>query len=147
MFYLISTQIMNDNTKAQTITAYADRDQAESAFHSTNGSNYISDTLKTWACEVVDDLGTAQFKKFDGDQTGADVFYLVSVQDTGEANPCSITAYDELNAAKSAMEMAAASNCISETLVSWACFVQNKIAGKLDGYSEKVEEPEPEPNN
>lgn len=144
MYYLISTQIMNDNTKAQSIVAYDDKDQAESAFHSTNGSNYISTTLKTWATLVVDDIGNAQFKKFAGEQSSNEAYYLVSLQDLGETNPCSITSYDNLNEAKSAMEMAAASNCISETLESWACFVLNQIGGKLDGYSELAEEPESE---
>ena len=144
MFYLISTQIMNDNTKAQSIFAYDDKDQAESAFHSTNGSNYISETLKAWATLVVDDIGNAQFKKFAGDQSTNEAYYLVSLQNTGEAYPCSIAAYTALNEAKSAMEMTAASNCISETLKSWACFVLNQIGGKLDGYSEQAEEPAPE---
>lgn len=145
MFYLISTQIMNDNTKAQSIAAYEELNVAESAYHSTMASNYISETIKTCACMVVDDFGSFRFKKYLGDDKINDQFYVVSLQDTGEANPCSITAKDDENDALSTMEMTLASNCLSETLVSSACFVINKIGGKIDGGFTQTEEPEPEP--
>ena len=144
MYYLISTQIMADNTKAQSITAYANKSEAESNFHTTNGANYISGTLKTWSCQVVDDLGNSLMKKFAGEQENNDAYYVISLQDTGEANPHSITAKDDKNDALSTMEMTASSNCVSEVLESWASFVINKIGGRIDGYSYK--QPEPEPN-
>ncbi len=146
MFYLISTQILNDNTKAQQINAYESKAEAESNFHSTNGANYISETLKTWSCQVVDDLGNSLMKKFAGEQASNDAYYVISLQDTGEANPCSITAKDDKNDALSTMEMTASSNCVSEVLKSWASFVINKIGGRVDGYSYQEPEPEPEPN-
>ena len=146
MYYLISTQIMNDDTKAQSINSYANKNEAFSAYDSTYASNYISETLKTWSAQVVDDIGNALKKRYYGDDGLNDYFYLVSIQDTGEANPKDITGYDNLNNALSAMGTTMASNEISETLVSSACFVINKIGGKVDGDYTKKEEPAPEPN-
>lgn len=146
MYYLITTQILKKGTPAQSILAYDSLDNAESAFHSTNGSAYISTAIEVCSAQVVDDVGSVvnNLKKYIGNTEVNDKFFVVSIQEEENAHPCSISAYNNANEALSAMEMTASSNCVSQSLKSWACFVINKIGGRLDEYSDR--KPEPEPN-
>lgn len=57
MYYVISTQIMQDGSNAQSIMPYTDKNEALSAFHSIMASNYISAVLKTCACTVLNEIG------------------------------------------------------------------------------------------
>ena len=57
MFYLISIQNLEDGTHPCSIMAYEDKEAALSAFHSTMASNYISTTLKSCSCTVMNDIG------------------------------------------------------------------------------------------
>ena len=151
MYYTILTKIVKEGENSQQIFAYEALNAAESRYHEENSSDYVSTNIKTSANMVVDDLGNVAggFKKYFGVSTPAedDKYYLVSLQETEAGQfPCTITAYDDANTALSAMENELRSDCVSETLKSYSCFVLNKIGGKLGGGSNKEEEPAPEPN-
>ena len=59
MFYVINIQKMADSS-AQTITAYATRDEALSAYHSTLASNYVSTTLVLFAVSLLNEHGAVE---------------------------------------------------------------------------------------
>lgn len=56
MYYVVSIQIMKDDTQAQSIFAYESLEDALSAYHSTMASNYLSTTLKSCSCMVCNEI-------------------------------------------------------------------------------------------
>lgn len=71
MYYLISIQIMKDDTKAQSIFAYESQEEALSAYHSTMASNYLSETIKSCSCMVCNEICgviKTEYKIFDDPQ-------------------------------------------------------------------------------
>lgn len=71
MYYVVSIQIMKDDTKAQSIFAYESQEEALSAYHSTMASNYLSTTLKSCSCLVCNEIGgviKTEYKIFDDPQ-------------------------------------------------------------------------------
>ena len=148
MYYCISTQILKEGTPAQGIVAFEDLKAAKGDFHSIMASNYVSENVEAFSCGVVDDTGMYICNKYLGNASVNELFYVVSIQTTvNDEHPCTITAYEERNAALSAMEGILASDCVSETLKSSACFTINSIGGRIDGdFNPEEPEPEPEPN-
>ena len=57
MYYVVSIQIMKDDTQAQSIFAYEDLRQAKSAYFSIMSSNEISTTINTCSCFVCNQIG------------------------------------------------------------------------------------------
>lgn len=146
MYYCISTQILNDGTPSQGVVAFEELNAAKGDFHSIMASNYANQNIKACSCGVVDDSGLYICQKYIGNISTNEKYYVVSIQTTNEdEHPCSVFAYDDLNSALSSMESTLASNCVSETLKSSACFTINVIGGRIDGDF-VPEEPEPEPN-
>ena len=147
MFYLISTQIMKDNTKAQTVGNHEDIKSAKSAYHSTIASNLIAENLKTWSVKIIDDAGNEIKRKYDGDDGINDVYYKCHIQVTTEDEQISaINDYADKKTALSTMNSDLASDYASETLKSFACIVINKIGGDIESDSYAEPEPDPEPN-
>lgn len=56
-YYLISVQEVNDGTNPCAIFVYDSEDGALSAYHSTLASNYISTTLNSFLCMIINANG------------------------------------------------------------------------------------------
>ena len=72
------------------------------------------------------------------------MFFVVSIQRTGDSNPVSIFAYNTKEEALSAYHSTLASNYISETLVEFCAMVVNEHGGTE--VREYWEAPQPVPN-
>ena len=63
-YYVVSIQIMKDETQAQSIVAYDDKKSALSAYHSTLASNYISETLKAFSVVCLNYHGGTEAREY-----------------------------------------------------------------------------------
>ena len=143
-YYLVSLQTTTDGTNIQSITPKETWETAISDYHSTLASNYVSETLKSFAVDILNSNGNIMQREYDGASTN--VFYVVNIQETAEGTPVSISAYDNKDNAYSAYHSELASNYASQVLTEFTVFVLNAHgAQETNMYEHYVVSPEPEP--